>query len=115
MIATASIFKKQELVDIQTKNIVSGYIRNVQLLLPKDNYYNIPKLINHIIIFYLYDCITFDIDKAKHTSSLEFSNDNKTVSSKQCLWSICIIDLLLTKEICKQFIIEYKVNMVILN
>ena len=97
----ATVFQKQLLVDNNTKNIVSGYIRNVQSLLPKQNsYYNIPTLINHIIIFYLFDDITFNTEPSKYTQTLKFDNHDKTVLlTERTGWNLCMINIILKKNV----------------
>ena len=48
-----SIFVKIKNIDEKIKDIVCGYIRRCQYLLPNNNpYYNIPSLVEHLCITY---------------------------------------------------------------
>ena len=56
--STASAFEKVKFMKQRTKDIVFGYIRNGQALLPHDNpYYNVNQLIKYLCCLYFNNMI----------------------------------------------------------
>ena len=76
-------------IDDTTKDIINGYIRNEQLLLPYEEnaYYLIPPLVIHLILLYYFDAEYFNIPyEHKETSkAYKVSEDKKTITKTD--WS----------------------------
>ena len=69
----ADRFAWLNVVPTKSKYYVSGYVRNVEQLFPKDNpYYNIPSLITYIIIHYYYQREIF----AKYGKFIKVNEDD---------------------------------------
>ena len=72
-------FSKFKSVDSDTKDMVFGYIRKCQHLLPNNNsYYNIPSLVEHICIIYCW--IPEYFSDHGHVITL---NDNKNIAKNK--------------------------------
>eukprot|EP01084_Bolivina_argentea_P079141 143610_1 len=71
--------KKYQMINIQSKDLVNGYIRNIQSLFPSDiSYYNIPLTVNYIST--LYYVIIFEqliTEYETFEQLLQVVNDNK--------------------------------------
>ena len=67
-----------------TLNVVNGYIRKKQLLLPflENNYYIIPSLVIHLILLYYFDGEYF----ATNPVVYEISNDRKIIKKTMSKW-----------------------------
>ena len=74
----ASFFEKIKDVDQRTNDVVNGYLRNQQSLLPyTDNpYYLIPSLVIHLILSFYFDPEYFESDSNGY---YKVSDDGKTV------------------------------------
>ena len=69
-------------IDISTKDIVFGFIKHVQSMLPKDNiYYTIPTLVSHWILLYFF--IKESFDPNAHSTKLQLSKDDSILTVKQ--------------------------------
>ena len=63
--ATKVNFEELKTIPIRVQYSVSGYIRRCQILLPTDNpYYNIPELINFIVLLFYNDIERFTINNS---------------------------------------------------
>lgn len=62
-------------VDVRTKDLVFGYIKRVQELLPGDN---IPRLVTHWCLLYFYESELFD--REKHGKLFEVNESRTTVN-----------------------------------
>eukprot|EP01084_Bolivina_argentea_P285526 489659_1 len=57
--------------------VVNGYVRNCRFLLPSNNsYYNIPKLVNYIILFYYQSAEVFTL----YGSGMNFDTNNNIIT-----------------------------------
>ena len=73
-------------IDRETKCIVTGFVKDVQKLLPLDNvYYTIPTLIIHWIILYYFQPDSFDPTNCGKCHIL--SQDNTIVTNG---WNACV-------------------------
>ena len=98
-------------IDQQSKDIVNGYIKLIQLLLPwkKSSHFIIPTCIKHLLIIYY--AIPAVFNKIKCSSYLQFIND-RTVKKVNCSWrmdehSLVTFGEALSIERCNKFRIEY--------
>ena len=66
-------------IDIKVKNLVDGYIHDVQSKIPDDTYYNIPPLV-HMICALFYD-LTDKYDESRIGSVYEI-NGNEITATK---------------------------------
>ena len=79
--ANKSLLEDVKSIDNETKMIVHGYIRQVELLLPDDNiYYTIPTLVIHWILLYFYVREQFDAEYCH--SEVVLTNDNTFATLK---------------------------------
>ena len=62
-------------VDHKTRDIINGYIRNAQKLLPENSFYNISSLIQTIIMIYCYNPEYFTI----HGKGLKLNENKDTI------------------------------------
>ena len=68
--------------DQKTKDIVNGYLKSCQKLLPDPDanpYYFIPVIVNHLCLWFYRMKLRFK----EYQAPIELSNDNKTVTLKQ--------------------------------
>ena len=101
------LFKVVKGCDLKTKNIVNGYIREIQKIFPwQDNsYFIIPSLINHVCLSFYW--IGFEFNKTYIGKNLIFINDTTIAKVKQNGYSVCAIGECVSRDICKTFQIEY--------
>ena len=80
--STSKMLESVKSIDERNKNLIFGYTRNVQELLPDDNvYYTIPKLVIHWILLYFHFGDRFD-DKLcnEEYHCYDFSDDGSIVT-----------------------------------
>ena len=101
-------------ISLPTKDLINGYIRNVQNELfgdiANDNpYYNIPQLINnHCILFYE----SFTWYKEHHGDGLKFISDTQVTveTRKGGKWLTCMFENVISNKFCKKFSITFKIK-----
>ena len=105
-----SVFKETKNCDTKTKNIINGYIHEMQKLFPweENSYFIIPKLINHICLSFYW--IRFAFNRKYAGNNLEFINEStvtKLKGDRSTVHSLCSIGESISGDICNSFRIEY--------
>ena len=103
----ATRFKIHNHCDKRTKNIVNGYIHEMQKLFPwQDNsYFIIPELINHICLSFYW--IRFTFNKKYTGDNLKFINDTTVGKTKTGGHELCALEKSISGDMCDVFQIEY--------
>ena len=80
------------------KDIVNGYVRNIQTLMPSDNvYYTVPTLVIHSILLYFYRLECFDPEN--YCKTFKLTNDNTLLTKKRCEVSLAYLSMNVSKGI----------------
>ena len=105
----ATSYKRLKGCDKKTKNIVNGYIHEIQKAFPwqENSYYIIPELVNHICLSFYW--IRFAFNKKYKGDYLEFIDESTVtkVNSGAESHSLCAIGKSISLQQCDLFRIEY--------
>eukprot|EP01084_Bolivina_argentea_P023125 43084_1 len=110
--ATVKNFKQLKYITPRNKDIVNGYIKNIQILFPweENSYFTIPPLINYLCLLYYSPRGRFKTDINYRAADLEFI-DHKTV--KKIIHSnhnLCLFGETISKFMCNIFRIEFTIK-----
>ena len=103
--------KKLQYIDKKSENVVFGYIRQIQKLIPKNNgYYNIPMAVINIISLYFYDPLEIDEQSSSNKLKFIYNDTNKSVIIKQIEsgWSTFIFNHEISSKMCNKFDLHIK-------
>ena len=106
---TAS-FKVLKNCDNKTKDIVNGYIHEIQKVFPwqENSYFLIPDIINHICLSFYW--IRFEFNKKYMGENVKIINDTKVQKIKNNAHSLCAIGSSISGNECDLFRIEYRLE-----
>ena len=104
----AATFKHLEHCDKRSRNLLNGYIRESQKLLPSEenSYYIIPDIIIHVCLSFFWNAGIFN--QKKHGKNLRFIDARTVEKVNDSMYSVCTIGDIVTDEMCDIFRYEIK-------